>query len=239
MHLFNPIALQYKHLFIDLDDTVYDFTGNSRDTFAEVFSLLHYERFFSSFDEYFSIYMPHNTLLWARYGDGDITKEELNRLRFLYPLEVVEAPDAAQLAAQFCQMALERIPRGRKLMPHAKEALLYLQPRYHLYALTNGFRELLERKMRSAEINHFFEKIILSEDIGVNKPHAPIFEYAFEVTGAAAANSLMIGDHFEVDIEGAAGVGMDQVYYNHVGRKDLPFRPTYEIVSLEELKEIL
>lgn len=230
--------MKYKNLFIDLDDTVYNFTENSRDVYHEVFDLLHYERFFDSFETYFSIYSKQNTVYWAQYGDGKITKQELNHLRYLYPLQAINVNDE-ELADTFCRMALERMPSKGKLMPYAKEVLIYLQPKYNLYILTNGFRELQEGKMHTAGINGFFKKIILSEDIHVNKPHPELFRYALEVTKSQLQESLMIGDHFEVDIEGAAGIGMDQMYYNLTRRKELPFVPTYEISSLKEILYIL
>lgn len=55
-------------------------------------------------------------------------------------------------------------------MPHAKEVLEYLAPKYNLYILSNGFRELQSRKMRSAGVDGYFRKVILSEDLGVLKP---------------------------------------------------------------------
>lgn len=45
----------------------------------------------------------------------------------------------------------------------------------------------------------------------------------------------MIGDSWENDIVGAAGVGMHQVFYNLSGRIDLPFAPTYQITDLKDL----
>ena len=49
----------------------------------------------------------------------------------------------------------------------------------------------------------------------------------------------MIGDSWENDIAGAAGVGMHQVFYNVAGLTSLPFRPTYQITDLRQLMDIL
>lgn len=73
----------------------------------------------------------------------------------------------------------------------------------------------------------------------LNKPRAEIFYFALSATQSELRESVMIGDSFEADIAGAEGIGMDQVYYNHRRRKDLPFRPTYEIASLTELYTLL
>ena len=231
----------YKTLFIDLDNTLYDFSGNSREAYIAVYNLLDYDRWFRSFEHYYEIYEEYNLRLWALYAEGKITKEHLNAERYSHPLRVVGAPDPEAIGAQFWDEAMKRLPLGSRLMPHAKEILTYLRPKYKMYILSNGFTELQSRKMQSAGIAHYFDGMILSEDIGVNKPNPAIFTHALRVAESTAEESLMIGDNYEVDIEGAQRVGIDQVFYN-ISKKDLnpehP-QPTFTITSLLELKEIL
>lgn len=231
---------RYTTLFIDLDNTLYDFSGNSREAYCTVYALLGYGRWFDSFEHYFTIYEGYNQQLWALYAEGKITKEHLNAERYAHPLRVAGVPDADAVGARFWAEAMQRLPLGRRLMPYAREALEYLRPRYRLYILSNGFTELQARKMQSAGIDHYFDGVVLSEDIGVNKPDPAIFEHALRVAGVSKAETLMIGDNFEVDIEGAQQVGIDQVFYN-VGRLALGDKrpPTYTIESLLELKDIL
>lgn len=233
---------RYTTLFIDLDNTLYDFSGNSREAYSIVYTLLGYERWFDSFEHYYTIYEEYNLQLWALYAEGKITKERLNAERYAHPLRVVGVPDADAVSARFWDEAMKRLPLGQRLMPYAREVLEYLRPRYKLYILSNGFTELQARKMRSAGIDHFFDGVVLSEDIGVNKPNPAIFEHALRVADVSAAEALMIGDNFEVDIEGAQRVGVDQVYYD-VAHQSLNEKhchpPTYTIGSLLELKDIL
>lgn len=229
---------KYKNLFIDLDDTIYDFSGASKEAFKETYDLLHYERFFESFEHYLSIYEPYNLELWRIYGEGKITKEELNRRRYSHPLETVGVNDSA-LAATFCREALSRIPTKNKVMPGAIELLEYLRPQYRLFILSNGFKELQSHKMRTAGIDHYFDALILSEDIGVNKPNPELYKYALCKTGSRIEESIMIGDMFDTDIVGAANIGMDQIYYNPKKKSGHPFQPTHEVNELTEIKEIL
>ena len=228
----------YKNLFIDLDDTIYDFSGASRESFRETYDLLHYERYFDSFEHYLSLYEPYNLDLWRIYGEGKITKEELNRRRYSHPLECVGVNDQ-QLADTFCREALGRIPTKGPLMPGAMEILEYLRPKYNMYILSNGFKELQSRKMRTAGIDGYFDALILSEDIGVNKPNRELYEYALAKTGSKLSESLMIGDMFDTDIVGAANIGMEQMYYNPKEKKGHAFTPTYEVTHLLQIKEIL
>lgn len=232
---------RYEVLFIDLDNTLYDFSGNSCEAYREVYALMDYDRWFDGFEHYYAIYEEYNLQLWVLYAEGKITKEQLNAERYAHPLHVMGVPDADAIGARFWDEAMQRLPLGSRLMPHAREVLEYLRPRYRMYILSNGFTELQSRKMQSAGIAHYFDGIVLSEDIGVNKPHPAIFEHALRVAGVTADKALMIGDNYEVDIEGARGVGIDQAYYNIGGKALCPEQhmPTYAIDSLLALKHIL
>ena len=230
--------MPYKNLFFDLDDTLWAFSANARDTYEEMYRKYDYDRFFDSFEHYYSLYQRRNLELWAEYADGKVTKEELNRQRYLYPLEAVGADDSA-LAEAYEKDALATIPTKSKLMPHAREVLEYLSAKYNLYILSNGFKELQFHKMRSSDIDKYFRKVVLSDDIGILKPWPEIFHFALSATQSELNDSLMMGDSWENDIAGAAGVGMHQVFYNLSGRTDLPFTPTYQITDLKELLDLL
>lgn len=230
--------MQYKNLFFDLDDTLWAFSYNARDTFEEMYRKYEYDRYFRSFQHFYELYERRNVELWAEYADGKVTKEELNRQRFLYPLEAVGEGDAA-LAKAFSEDFFAVIPTKSRLMPHAREVLEYLAPNYNLYILSNGFQELQCHKMRSAGIDRYFKKVVLSDDIGVLKPWPEIFHFAMSATQSELRDSLMIGDSWDNDITGARGVGMHQVYYNVTGRAEFPFKPTYQITDLKELLQLL
>ncbi len=230
--------MQYKNLFFDLDDTIWAFSQNARDTFEEVYDSYNFERYFDSFDHYYTIYQQRNVELWAEYGDGKITKEELNKQRFFFPLQAVGVNDES-LAERYSNDFFAIIPTKSTLMPHAKEVLEYLSPKYNLYILSNGFRELQSQKMHSGGVAEYFKKVILSDDLGVLKPWPEIFHFALSATQSELRDSLMIGDSWEADITGANGVGMNQVFYNPAGRTELPFSPTYQIDDLRDLINLL
>lgn len=239
---------RYEVLFIDLDDTLYDFSSNSREAYCAVYELLNYGQWFENFEHYYDIYWEYNQKLWARYSAGEITRDYLNAERYAHPLRVMNVPDAEAISIRFWDESMKRLPLGTRLMPHAREILEYLRPKYRLYILSNGFTELQSRKMNSAGIAHYFDGVILSEDIGVNKPHPAIFEHALHVAGVTADQALMIGDNLEADIQGAHQVGMEQVFYNvkQIALTDIQLStksslpcPTHIIHTLLELKEIL
>ncbi|WP_291527967.1 YjjG family noncanonical pyrimidine nucleotidase [Bacteroides sp. UBA939] len=230
--------MQYKNLFFDLDDTLWAFSHNARDTFEEMYRKYEYDRYFRSFQHFYELYEQRNVELWAEYTDGKVTKAELNRQRFLYPLEAVGVGDVA-LAKAFSDDFFEVIPTKSKLMSNVREVLEYLTHKYNLYILSNGFQELQLRKMRSSGIDHYFRKVVLSDDIGVLKPWPEIFHFALSATQSELKDSLMVGDSWDNDIAGARGVGMHQVFYNVTGRTVFPFQPTYQITDLKELFQLL
>lgn len=231
--------MEYRSIFIDLDDTLWAFTENARDTFEEMYHQYRFERYFQSFDHFMELYVPKNLELWDLYGRHEISKDELNARRFSYPLLQVGVDDPALVKA-YSDGFFAAIPYKRKLMPHAMEALEYLSGKYRLYILSNGFRELQEQKMRSAGILHYFRKIVLSEDIGAHKPFPAIFNFAMSATQSEFRTSLMIGDNWKNDVAGARDVGMGQGYYCLDAEPSvLDFQPTFLLRDWKEIKKVL
>lgn len=231
--------MKYKSIFIDLDDTLWAFTENARDTFEDMYHQYRFERYFQSFDHFMKLYTPKNLELWDLYGRHEISKDELNARRFSYPLLQVGVDDPALVKA-YSDGFFAAIPYKRKLMPHAMEALEYLSGKYRLYILSNGFRELQEQKMRSAGILHYFRKIVLSEDIGAHKPFPAIFNFAMSATQSEFRTSLMIGDNWKNDVAGARDVGMGQGYYCPDAEPSvLDFQPTFLLRDWKEIKKVL
>ena len=231
--------MKYKSIFIDLDDTLWAFTENARDTFEDMYHQYRFERYFQSFDHFMKLYTPKNLELWDLYGRHEISKDELNARRFSYPLLQVGVDDPALVKA-YSDGFFAAIPYKRKLMPHAMEALEYLSGKYRLYILSNGFRELQEQKMRSAGILRYFRKIVLSEDIGAHKPFPAIFNFAMSATQSEFRTSLMIGDNWKNDVAGARDVGMGQGYYCPDAEPSvLDFQPTFLLRDWKEIKKVL
>lgn len=232
---------KYRNLFFDLDDTLWAFSENARDTFEEMYELHGYGHLFVSFAHYYSLYEERNRQLWEEYGRGEVTKEELNRQRFSYPLLQVGVPEAEamELSQRFQSDFFQVIPTKQKVMPHAHEVLSELSSRYRLFILSNGFRELQCHKMRSAGLDVYFRKIVLSDDLGLLKPRPELFLFALSATQSQLNESLMVGDSWANDVAGARGVGMDQVFFDPAGSQDLPFTPTYHISDLKELLSFL
>ena len=231
--------MKYKTIFIDLDDTILDTNAISRESLEELYRDCHFDRFFPTFDDYFAIYMPNNLKLWKSYRDGSVSKEELIIERMLYPLRPFGIDDT-QFALDLNQNFLHRTTMKSKLLPHTIDVLEFLHAKYKLYILSNGFEEVQYKKIANSGLSPFFDGIVLSDEIGFNKPSPEIFDYALKKAQTTAKESLMIGDSIEADILGARNCNIDQVWCDFgVEEFDDNFEPTYRITSLLELKIIL
>ena len=228
----------YKYIFVDLDDTIWDFHTNARISLELMFTDRGLDRYFKDFDEFFRIYAKRNIELWEAYGKGEITQEFLKAERFRYPLSKMGIDDAA-LAEEIGHQYLEILPMQKVLMPGALDILEYLTEKYPLTLISNGFTETQHRKIASAGIGHYFSHIVLSGEAGALKPDPAIFDYAMQLNGAQAEECIMIGDSYAADIQGAINAGIDQVYYPLNGVQHEHQTATYTIRQLSELKQWL
>ena len=230
--------MKYKSLFFDLDDTLWDTAHNNKVCLEEIFNDYHFRRYYPSFETFFDYYMPYNLQLWTQYRSHAIDRRTLITERFLYVLRPMGIDDEV-FARQINDDFIQRSATKTKVVDGAIDLLEYLFPKYRLFILSNGFREIQSRKMHNAGLAPFFERILLSEDVSIQKPHRKIFDYALKNTNSRRSESLMIGDSLEADIEGAQNAQIDQVWFNPYRDTSQGFPPTYIIHSLFELKQLL
>lgn len=228
----------YRHIFFDLDNTLWDFEANSKETFHELFDryqLTH--RGIYSFEDFIEVYERHNALLWEFYRQGKIVKEVLNIRRFSMTLDEFGIHDSllsSNMAGDYVAIS----PTKTRLFPDAIDLLGYLKERYTLHIITNGFEEVQHRKLLNSGLRGYFESIITSEEAGSKKPELPIFNFALSVTGAQKHESLMIGDDEEVDVLGARNADIDSVLVDYSGERQTT-EATYLIFNLKDIYKIL
>ena len=230
--------LKYKHIFFDLDRTLWDFDAAAEVAFERIYEQYHLKDLgIPSAHEFHEVYHPLNEQLWVLYRADKITKDELNRTRFMKPLEHYGIHDTA-LADHLSEDYVYWSPRIVRLVPGTMELLDYLKPKYHLHLITNGFQEVQHTKLNGSGLEPYFETLTVSEEVGVKKPNPEIFHYALRTAHAIAEESIMIGDEMAVDIDGARAAGMDTVFFNPNRENDEGER-TFEVSSLEEIMRIL
>jgi putative hydrolase of the HAD superfamily len=234
--------MKYKHLFFDLDHTLWDFETNSRQTLEELYHSLELKaKGIHDFDLFHKNYLQHNDKLWERYRNGYIKVDELRWKRMwlaLLDFKIANEPLAREMGVIF----LDLLPTRKILFPHTAEILDYLvEKKYQLHLITNGFEKTQHSKLQHSGLDKYFIEVITSEGSNSLKPHKEIFDYAFQKTGALPKESIMIGDTIDVDILGAVNAGIDQVHVNHLTTEPVPLNgklPTYTVYSLKELEGI-
>lgn len=229
---------RYRHIFFDLDRTLWDFDTNSREALTEIHANFRLDREgLPDAPSFIDVYTGINEALWRAYRLGNVKKKELRSLRFTKTLEHFGCKNPV-LGADIGRAYVELSPQKTALMPGTVAVLEYLAKKYSLHIITNGFDEVQGVKLERSGIAAFFREVITSEMASARKPDPEVFHLAFAKTGAAAGAAVMIGDDLETDISGARGVGMDQVYFNprkNAHNEDI----TFEISNLDELRLIL
>jgi len=230
---------KYIHIFFDLDNTLWDFRKNSELAMQETFNRFPLAEKQIDFETFFEVYERHNHALWASYRKKEVVKKELIRRRFEDTFTELEITGIDPNEMNTCY--LNEMPNKKTLYPGVLETLEYLKKkRYRLNIITNGFTEVQNKKLESSGLRPFFNKVFTSEKIKTPKPGREIFEHAIKSVNAKKANSLMIGDDWEVDILGASKFGIDAVYigndtYSYVESKNV----IYSFESVNELQLIL
>ncbi|MDO9374136.1 MAG: YjjG family noncanonical pyrimidine nucleotidase [Bacteroidota bacterium] len=230
--------MKYKHLFFDLDHTLWDFDANAKVALAEIYGWFELDKKgVLPFDAFYLHYLHHNEILWDRYMKGFITSDDLKWKRMWRTLLEFKIGDE-QLARDMGKKFLETLPTQKLLFPHTIEILQYLENKgYHLHLITNGFEKVQWNKLNSSGLGNFFKQVITSESSNSLKPKKEIFHYAVTKAGASFTDSIMLGDNLDADIIGAINAGMDSVFVNHIN-KQTELKPTYTITHLKELEAI-
>ena len=228
----------YKHLFFDLDHTLWDFDRNSSESIAEIY---HTHRLANlgipSPGAFAETFITVNRKLWRDYDLDLIGHEHIRQHRFPMVFNALGVDDI-QCCADLNTDYLRLLPQKAHLTDSAREVLEYLHGRYRMHIITNGFAEIQAVKMASSDIAHFFEEVITTQSADAKKPNPRIFEYALQASGAVVSESLMLGDNYEADILGAKAVGLDTVFYNPEAQ-EVEEPATYDIRHWRELMDIL
>jgi putative hydrolase of the HAD superfamily len=201
---------KYDFLFFDLDNTLWDFSTNAKAALLQTLQDLNYIDQIKSFEDYFLVYEEINDSLWVDYRAKKVTKQFLIVERFSRSLSSfnITNQDWEQINSYY----LECMGNQTALFPQTIETLETLKTKgYQMYIITNGFKEVQYAKLQNTGIASYFNRVFISEEIQTAKPHRQIFEHALKSSNASKKKSIMIGDSWEIDIEGAAGFGIDQV----------------------------
>ena len=223
-----------EFLFLDLDDTIFDFQKAERIALAKTIRDFGLEPTEDVLHRYHLINKWH----WEQLELGNLTRQEVleNRFGVLFQEFGLEADKAA------CAKAYgENLAIGHYYLPGAEEALKNLSKKYRLYLASNGTASVQRSRMDSANFYHFFENIFISQEIGHNKPSKAYFDACFaRIPGFDPEKAIMVGDSLSSDILGGKNAGIATCWVNpsHApAREDV--KPDHVIESIARLPELL
>ncbi|MEO8174735.1 MAG: YjjG family noncanonical pyrimidine nucleotidase [Sediminibacterium sp.] len=240
-YYFKKSSMGYNFIFFDLDDTLWDCSKNSKETIEEI--IIHFEISHAinhEINRFYSLYNDALPTLLELFQKGQIDQIDLRIKRMNFALKEFGISDLI-LAEKMSNAFIEKLPQKQGIVHGAVEILDYLSNKnYQLNIISNGFHELQMQKLKSAHLHQYFQNVITSGNTGFSKPEKEIFQYALKITRADISKSLMIGDNFYADIEGAKNIGIDQVYLDTYDNSNLNnSSSTYTINKLSDLMFIL
>ncbi|PVX50837.1 putative hydrolase of the HAD superfamily [Balneicella halophila] len=216
-----------RHLFFDLDRTLWDFETNSETVLKMLYQDYNLQQFFPNFLLFHKKYKEINEGLWQKYYKKEITKDDIRCSRFYY----IIGKDK-KMCAEMSKQYVELSPLQTSVFPETHSVLHALKDRgYTLHIITNGFNEVQFKKLENSKLNDFFETVSTSENAFHHKPDIRAFEYALQCANTTAPKAAMIGDDLITDIQGAHNAGLFTVYFN-------PNRHTSEHPADKEIHEL-
>lgn len=222
----------YSLVLFDFDDTLVDFAHSERAAVRAVCA--HYGS--DATDDLVATFRSINRELWQKFDHGEISRDELfyrRFARFFETLRVVGNPDIAN------DLFLTSLASEVLLIDNAMNLLKHLNTHAKVGIVSNGHGPTQRLRAERAGIAHLIHFTVISDDVGVGKPHRKMFDTAYESSGLPVGHrTLMIGDNLTADIGGAHAVGFDTCWISRGQVANMPFIPTYQVASIEDLRII-
>jgi 2-haloacid dehalogenase len=226
---------RYKAIFLDADDTLFDYPRAER---AALAACRREFRLRVEPEALLDAYRRHNRDLWREFERGETDQVRLRVERFRrvaaelgltgLPLDRVSA------------FYLEALSGQPMLLPGALGAVRALAKVFPLALVTNGIAAVQRRRFAASPFIDHFRAVVISEEAGFAKPDPRIFEPALREIGTAADEVLYVGDSVTSDMAAARNAGMDFCWLNP-GEDPAPdgYSPAFVISSIRELPGLL
>ena len=227
--------LKINTIFFDLDDTVLNTQK------AQYNAICEFKNSHSIFNEtkdkeFSNLWRQITENAYDKYLKDEISFKKLKseRIKNLFSIYHVNLSDE-EASLNFDQY-LKIYENNWLTFEDAFPVLDSLKKKYKLAAITNGDSKQQRLKVKKTNLEHYFQEVIVSGEVGFAKPGTKIFEIACEKLNVKPSECVMIGDKFKVDVEGGLQAGMHAIWAN---RKNEDIDYKFQIKELSELKNFL
>lgn len=227
--------MKFQCLLFDFDNTLVDFTTTSKQAFWQTFSDFDTE----CSDAIHEVYKVFNHQVWTAFERREMTAERLRIARFELLFDKIDqSPTTAEI---FSRRFLENLVQLSSVYAGVHELLQNLSRSYQLGIITNGLKEVQRPRLDLLKMRDYFHSIVVSDEIGVAKPQAGFFEYAYaRVAGNIPKEEiLVIGDSLQSDISGGQQFGFPTCWISHERANATDIRPDFSISHVGDLPQLL
>lgn len=227
--------MKYTHILYDLDNTILDFNEASKLSFKSMMATYELDHI----PDLYNVYKVINKQVWRELEEGKISQDALRAKRwdlFFGEIGVTKDGNAAN------DLYLQNLVTHAQLIPGAIDVLQKgIDAGFSHTVVTNGLKEVQRIKIKKYSLAQYFDHIVISDEIGIAKPHKGFFDHVFELLNYPDKSKvLMVGDTLTSDIKGGADYGIDTCWYNYNrGSNDGKIIPTYTIDDISEIMPIL
>lgn len=226
--------MAYQWILFDADNTLFDFDRSEKYALEQAFS----DYNIPISDEFVKMYHEVNKQCWKAFEEGEMDQGTLRSRRFELFLDKIKVKgDPREMGTNF----LRYLADTDFMVEGARPLLNRLLGKYKMAIVTNGLQDVQRPRVRKTGTEHYFEAIIVSEEIGASKPGKAFFDYTFEQIGQPTKKeALMVGDNLNSDIRGGNDFGIDTCWFNPGRqRNESDVVPKFEIDELNHLDPIL
>lgn len=225
----------YKLILLDADRTIFDF---DRAEIHSVTEALHKYGITENLEAIIASYIVINTKLWKLYERGEMDKAKIRGERFrLLFAEFNLDIDPNEFGEEY----LRHLSNNGFIIDGALELCKYLYSKYKVVILTNGIKEVQERRLAKSNLRPFIHDMVVSDELGIPKPNAELYDFTLNKVGHFSKEEIiMVGDSLTSDIQGGINYGIDTLWYNSdktPSKEDI--KPTYTVTNLKDIYKIL